>query len=124
MAQTQAPLLDELYELIISFATPADTTGACAEPNTQIVEDYLVEQGVAGAVAAVLAGTAITLFLRGQKAAAVAVIAAGTAAVGGTAAGAEQVMDRVDTDYTRGVSFGGKRDCREDNQTGAVELGD
>ena len=118
MAQTQAPLLDELYEFILSVATPADTTVACAEPKVAIIEDYLVEQGLAIGVAGILGATALGLYLRGNRAAAVALIATATAAVGGTATGAESVMNDVETDYNRSVRFGGQQDCRDSNQTG------
>ena len=113
-----SPLVDT-WEWGFSPENDPVTGGICAEPKVEIIEDYLVEQGLAIGVAGILTAAAIGLFLRRQKAAAVALIAAGTAAVGGTAAGAEGVMNDVDADYTRSVRFGGQQDCRNSNQTGS-----
>ena len=105
-------------------ANPTTSITPCAEPKVAIIEDYLVEQGLAIGVAGILGATALGLYLRGNRAAAVTLIATATAAVGGTATGAESVMNAVDTDYNRSVRFGGQQDCRNSNQTGAVEEGD
>ena len=70
-------------------------------------------------MAGILAATALGLYLRGNRAAAVTLIATATAAVGGTATGAESVMNAVDADYNRSVRFGGQQDCRNSNQTGS-----
>ena len=95
----------------------------CAQPKVAIIEDYLVEQGLAIGVAGILGATALGLYLRGNRAAAVALIATATAAVGGTATGAESVMNDVETDYNRSVRFGGQQDCRDSNQTGSEMSG-
>ena len=101
-----------------------DVPTSCAEPKVEIIEDYLVEQGLAIGVAGILGATALGLYLRGNRAAAVTLIATATAAVGGTATGAESVMNAVDTDYNRSVRFGGQQDCRSENPTNTVGDGD
>ena len=117
LGQTQGSSLDGLWEDLHNIVTPV-TISTCAEPKVAIIEDYLVEQGLAIGVAGILAATALGLYLRGNRAAAVALIATATAAVGGTATGAESVMNDVETDYNRSVRFGGQQDCRDSNQTG------
>ena len=118
-----SPLVDT-WEWGFSPENDPVTGGICAEPKVEIIEDYLVEQGLAIGVAGILAATALGLYLRGNRAAAVALIATATAAVGGTATGAESVMNDVETDYNRSVRFGGQQDCRDSNQTGTAEHGD
>ena len=110
--------LDFLYDQLSSIAVSPDVVTPCAQPKVEIIEDYLVEQGLAIGVAGILGATALGLYLRGNRAAAVALIATATAAVGGTATGAESVMNDVETDYNRSVRFGGQQDCRDSNQTG------
>ena len=112
-----SPLVDT-WEWGFSPENDPVTGGICAEPKVEIIEDYLVEQGLAIGVAGILGATALGLYLRGNRAAAVTLIATATAAVGGTATGAESVMNAVDTDYNRSVRFGGQQDCRDSNQTG------
>ena len=114
-------LIDMIPRDSVFNATPITP---CAEPKVAIIEDYLVEQGLAIGVAGILGATALGLYLRGNRAAAVALIATATAAVGGTATGAESVMNDVETDYNRSVRFGGQQDCRDSNQTGTAEHGD
>ena len=120
-------IVEELIQMSEMSLSPENDPIAgtiCAEPKVAIIEDYLVEQGLAIGVAGILAATALGLYLRGNRAAAVALIATATAAVGGTATGAESVMNDVETDYNRSVRFGGQQDCRDSNQTGTVEHGD
>ena len=119
-------LIDELTNSFESLYPANDPIAGriCAEPKVAIVEDYLVEQGLGIGVAGILAATALGLYLRGNRAAAVTLIATATAAVGGTATGAESVMNAVDTDYNRSVRFGGQQDCRDSNQTVTVGDGD
>ena len=118
------PELSNLLDSWKSEISDAPPVTPCAQPKVAIIEDYLVEQGLAIGVAGILGATALGLYLRGNRAAAVALIATATAAVGGTATGAESVMNAVDTDYNRSVRFGGQQDCRDSNQTGTVEHGD
>ena len=113
-----------LVEFLISQEPNVASWNNCAEPKVAIIEDYLVEQGLAIGVAGILGATALGLYLRGNRAAAVTLIATATAAVGGTATGAESVMNAVDTDYNRSVRFGGQQDCRSENPTNTVGDGD